>query len=151
MKRIVRSADFQSGLMFLALAGLVLWLTGDLRLGTAMRMGPGYLPTLVSSILMVLGLGALAVAFFRPGAATETWYLRPVTLVSVSLLVFAFGIEILGLFVTTVLLVVVASFATHESRWFEVLLVAFGLAAFSTALFVWGLSLPIPAWPQGLL
>jgi hypothetical protein len=77
--------------------------------------------------------------------------LRPLAAVLVGLLVFASGIERLGLFVSIVLLVVCASFATRESRWVEVLLVAFGLAGFSTALFVGALSLPISPWPQALL
>jgi hypothetical protein len=150
MRAILRSADFQSGVMFLALAALGLWLSSGLRLGTAMRMGPGYLPTLISSILLFLGLGTIAVALARPGSATERWYLRPLVGILASLLVFAFGIERLGLFVTTMLVLVVASLATRESRWIEVLLVAVGLAAFSTSLFIWTLGLPIPAWPQGL-
>ena len=136
--------------MFVAVAALGLWLSSGLRLGTAMRMGPGYLPMLISAILLVLGVGTMAVAVLQPGSAAERWYLRPLVFVLAGLLVFAFGIEQLGLFVSIVLVLVVASLATRESRWIEVALVAVGLAAFSTALFIWMLGLPIPAWPQGL-
>ena len=149
MRAILRSADFQSGVMFLALAALGLWLSSGLRLGTAMRMGPGYLPTLVSSLLLALGVATMVLAVARPGPAVERWYLRPLACILISLLVFAFGIERLGLFVTTALVVVVASLATRDSRWGEVLVVAMGLAAFSTALFIWLLGLTIPSWPQG--
>ena len=64
-----------------------------------------------------------------------------------SLLVFALGIQRLGLFVTILLVVAVAALATPESRWREVVVMAVALAAFSTALFVRALGLPIPAWP----
>jgi hypothetical protein len=151
MKRILLSADFQSGVMFLVIAGLGFWLVQGLRLGTAMRMGPGYMPVLLSGILLVLGLGTLLSAVIQPGERTGRWVLRPLAAVLMGLLIFALGIERLGLFAGIVLLVVCASFATRESRWIEVLLVAFGLAAFSTALFVGALSLPIPPWPQALL
>jgi hypothetical protein len=148
MKSILRSADFQSGLMFITLAGLGLWQASGLRGGTAMRMGPGYLPTLICYILIFLGLATIGLALARPETATERWYMRPLVGVSAGLLVFAFGIERIGLFVTTVLLVIVSSLATPESRWIEVIAVAVGLAAFSTALFVAALGLPIPSWPQ---
>ncbi len=151
MKRIILSADFQAGVMFLILAGLGFWLAQGLRPGTAMRMGPGYMPALVSGILLVLGLGTLISALIRSGERTGRWVLRPLAAVLVGLLIFALGIERLGLFGSIVLLVVCASFATRESRWVEVLLVAFGLAGFSTALFVGALSLPISPWPQALL
>jgi hypothetical protein len=148
MKRILRSADVQSGLVFIALAGFTLWLSSSLRLGTAMRMGPGYLPVLLSYVLLVLGVLTLIVGVLKPSGATERWYLRPLLAVLAALVIFAFGIDALGLFVTTALLVLVASLATRDSRPIEVLAVALGLGAFSTALFVKALSLPIPAWPQ---
>ena len=150
MKRIARSADFQSGLAFVILAALGFWLAGGLRFGTAMRMGPGYLPALVSGILLAMGSATIVSAVLRPGVAAERWYLRPLAAVLLSLFAFAFGIERLGLFVTTALVVAVASLATAQSRLVEVVLVAFCLAAFSTALFVIALGLPIPAWPPGL-
>jgi hypothetical protein len=65
-----------------------------------------------------------------------------------ALVVFFLGIDHLGLFVTTALVVVVASLATCESRLLEVSCVAFGLAVFSTVLFINLLGLTMPAWPQ---
>jgi putative tricarboxylic transport membrane protein len=148
MKRLASSADLRAGLFFLAVAALGLYLAQNLRPGTAMRMGPGYLPNLVCFCLLALGAATVAKAVATPGPDAGRWYLRPLMAVLGALLVFALGIELLGLFATTALVVVVASFATPESRPIEVLIVALSLAAFSTALFVQALSLPIPAWPQ---
>ena len=151
MKRILRSADVQSGLLFIALAALTLWLSSNLRMGTAMRMGPGYLPSLLSYMLFGLGVLTCLVGVLKPETSTERWYLRPLLAVLAALVIFAFGIDALGLFVTTALVVVAASLATPDSRPIEVAAVALGLGAFSTALFVKALSLPIPAWPQFLV
>jgi ABC-type uncharacterized transport system permease subunit len=151
MKRILRSADVQSGLLFIALAALILWLSSHLRMGTAMRMGPGYLPSLLSYLLFGLGILTLALGVRNPATATERWYLRPLLAVTAAIVVFAYGIADLGLFVTTVLLVMAASVATPESRPLEVAAVALGLASFSTALFVRALGLPMPAWPAFLV
>jgi hypothetical protein len=148
MRRLIRSADFQAGLVLTLLAALGLWLSSLLRIGTAMRMGPGYLPMLTSLLLLGFGLAIVVTSALRPGQPAGVWYLRPLTAVIAGLLVFGLGVDQLGLFVTTALLVVVASLATPESRWAEVLAIALGLAAFSTVLFITLLGLAIPAWPQ---
>jgi hypothetical protein len=151
LKRYLRSADVQSGLVFIALAILTLWLSRGLRMGVAMRMGPGYLPTMLAYFLIAFGLLTLFLGMRNPEPPTERWYLRPLTAVLAALVVFALGIDALGLFATTALVVLVASVATPDSRPLEVVAIALGLAAFSTALFVKALSLPIPAWPQALV
>jgi putative tricarboxylic transport membrane protein len=142
------STDFVAGLFFVALAGLGLWLLRDVRLGTTMRMGPGFLPTITCYFLLLLGLIMVGRSFFFAGEPLEGWYARPLAVVLGSILVFALGIGRFGLFATTVVVVGVAAFATPESRWKEVILAMIALAAFSTALFIWALGLPMPAWPQ---
>jgi putative tricarboxylic transport membrane protein len=152
MRTLLRSADFQAGLVLALLAVLGIVLSSRLRGGTAMRMGPGYLPTLISYLLLALGIAIAAVAVAKPGEPTGAWSLRPLLAVVAALLVFSLGVDRLGLFVTTALVVVVSSLATQESRWLEVVLVALGLSAFSTVLFITLLGLAIPAWPRlGLL
>lgn len=148
IRRIGAPTDLVAGLFFTAVAALGLWLLRDVRLGTAMRMGPGFLPTAVCYGLLVLGLIMVGRSFFTAGAPLERWYLRPLALVLGAILAFALTIERLGLFVTILLVVAVAAFATPESRWREAILTALALAAFSTALFVKALGLPISSWPQ---
>jgi hypothetical protein len=103
---------------------------------------------LISYVLLGLGLATAALAALRPGAASGTWYLRPLLCILAALVVFSLGVDQMGLFITTALVIIVASLATPETRWLEVICVAFGLAAFSTILFINLLGLAIPAWPQ---
>ena len=44
-----------SGLMFVSIAILGLWLSRDYPIGTALRMGTGYVPRLLCWILLALG------------------------------------------------------------------------------------------------
>jgi putative tricarboxylic transport membrane protein len=148
MKRIGAPNEFAGGLFFAAVAALGLWALRDVRLGTSMRMGPGYLPALVCYLLLLMGVIMIGRSFLTQGLPLERWYLRPLVLVLGSLLVFSLGVDKLGLFLTIVLVVVVAAFATPESRWKEVGIAALALAAFSTGLFVEALGLPISPWPQ---
>ena len=61
LARILPRPDVLAGLMFIAIAALGLWVSRDYPVGTALRMGTGYVPRLLCWIL--LGLGA-----DRPGA-----------------------------------------------------------------------------------
>jgi hypothetical protein len=137
-----------AGLFFVALALLGFWLLRDVRLGTSMRMGPGFLPTALCWILVLVGLAMVGRSLLRTGPPLERWYLRPLIFVSGSLLLFTVSIGTLGLVLTIIAMVVVAAFATPESRWVEVAIAAVALAAFSAGLFVKALGLALPLWPQ---
>lgn len=148
MKRMSAPSDFVAGIFFITVAAIGLWALRDVRLGTSMRMGPGYLPTVLCYLLLLLGACLGAKSFVTTGAPLERWYLRPLLLVLGALFLFSIGVERLGLFTAIVLLVVVAAFATSESRWKEVIVGALALATFSTVLFIYVLGLPISAWPR---
>jgi hypothetical protein len=150
-KRLIAPSDLAGGLLFIAVAALGFWLLRDVRLGTSMRMGPGYLPTALCWILLVVGTAMLVRGFLAVGGPLERWYLRPLVFVLGSLLVFAFAIEELGLVATLLAMAVTAALATSESRWIEVAIAAVALAAFSAGLFVKALGLPISAWPRFLV
>ena len=50
----------------------------------------------------------------------------------------------------TALLVVASAAGGHEFRWREVLPLAAALAVFSLGVFVYGLGLPFPLWPEAM-
>ncbi len=55
--RMLARKDVLAGLLFIAVAAFGLWLSRDYPIGTALRMGTGYVPRLLCWIL--LGLGAV--------------------------------------------------------------------------------------------
>jgi integral membrane sensor domain MASE1 len=73
---------------------------------------------------------------------------RALILVPAALLVFAYAIGPLGVIVATLLLVAVGSLAGRESRPLEVAATGVALVALTLAIFVWGIGLPIPVWPE---
>ena len=145
---MVAPTDLAGGLLFIAMAALGFWLLRDVRLGTSMRMGPGYLPTALCWILLIVGVVMVGRSFVLAGEPLERWYLRPLVFVLGSLLVFAYSIDQFGLVATIIAMAIVAAFATPESRWVEVAIAAIALAAFSAGLFVKALGLPISVWPR---
>ena len=49
---ILTRADVLSGLLFIAIAAFGLWLSRDYPVGTALRMGTGYMPRLLCWVLL---------------------------------------------------------------------------------------------------
>jgi hypothetical protein len=149
--QVLLRKDVLSGLLFMGFAVLGFYLSRDYSIGTAVRMGTGYVPRLLCWIL--LGLGAV-ILFQGLRAADRLREDEPARLVRVALLVpssllaFAFTIDRLGVVVATFLLVGIGSLAGRDLRAWEVAAVAVVLTAMTIGIFIWGLGLPISIWPE---
>jgi hypothetical protein len=156
--RVLRRRNVLAGLMFIAIAAFGLWASRNYPIGTALRMSTGYVPRLLCWVLMALGaivlLQGLREADRSKGnARAADWRgalarLRPVVIVTVSLIAFALALESLGLVLAILLLVMIARFATRDLGTIESLVAAAGLSLLTWAIFVVGLGLPIPVWPD---
>jgi len=143
-------ADVLSGLLFIAVAAFGLWVSHDYPVGTALRMGTGYMPRLLCWLL--LGLGAVVLAQgirqsappLRP--SVQGW--RAMLSVTLALIAFALSIERLGLVLAIVLLTGIGALATRSLRLLETAIAAVALIALSWAIFIAGLGLTIPVWPD---
>ncbi|BBK43593.1 tripartite tricarboxylate transporter TctB [Allostella vacuolata] len=140
------SRDVLAGILFLAL-GLGGVYLNEYRLGSAARMGPGYMPMLVFGSLAAMGALVTAKGLVRPGPPTERMAIAATIWILASLLAFALAIERLGLVAATIVLVCVASLAGNVGRPIRVVSLAIGLALFSVAIFVWGLGVSMKVWP----
>ncbi|HEY4254150.1 MAG TPA: hypothetical protein VGM87_23285 [Roseomonas sp.] len=69
----INTKDLLSGVILVTLAVVGLWLNQEHALGTARRMGPGYMPQLTFYILAVLGLAVLLIALFSGPNPLEEW------------------------------------------------------------------------------
>ena len=156
--RMLARKDVLAGLLFIGVAVFGLWLSRDYPIGTALRMGTGYVPRLLCWLLMGLGAVVLVQGLLEthPGEPrTEPSpqdgviaRLRPVVLVTVGLIAFALALEPLGLVLAILVLVVIASFATRELKLWETLAAAAGLSVLTWVIFILGLGLPIQMWPD---
>ncbi len=140
------SRDVLTGVLFLALGLLGLWFN-DYRVGSAARMGPGYMPLLVFGGLACMGGMVMLKGLVVPGPPVERMAVMATIWILVSLLAFGAAIERAGLVAATMFLVAVASLAGNVGRPLRVLALAAGLAAFSVAIFVWGLGVSMKVWP----
>ncbi len=146
--RIKDEQGLAAGLVIVAvsLAGLTASL--QYHVGTALRMGPGFFPALVFGALGIVGIIILARAFTARGDRLQSWALRPLAFVVLSLLVFAISADRLGFVVSGALLVAIASFARPKPSLVGTTVLAISLVTFCVLVFLIGLGLPIPLWPE---
>ncbi len=152
--RMFAHKNVLAGLMFVGVAALGLWLSRNYPIGTALRMGTGYVPRLLCWILLGLGVVIFLQGMYE--AATRgvrirsgggsAW--RPVILVALSLVVFALTLERFGLVISILLLIGIGSFASRELRPLETAVAALVLTVLSWGIFIVGLGLTIPVWPE---
>ena len=140
--------DLLAGLCLLACAGLAWWFGRDLSVGTAFRMGPGYIPRLLTWIILGFGVLLLVRAFVMHGPRLAPWPLRPIVLVLGAMLVFAVSVERAGLLIAATLSVGMGALATPQNGWRSVLALAIGLAAGACVLFPVLLQLPLRVLPR---
>ena len=150
---VLARKDVLAGLLFIGVALLGLWLSRDYPIGTALRMGTGYVPRLLCWLL--LGLGAIVLVQglreaqdARPLSSADVSALRPVIFVTASLVIFGLSIERLGLVVSILLLIGVGAVAARGLRPLETLAAALVLIILSWGIFILGLGLTIPVWPE---
>jgi Tripartite tricarboxylate transporter TctB family len=137
-----------AGLMFMGFGLFGLWLARDLDAGTASDMGPGYFPRLVCGVLILLGGALSATDLVRQGEPPEGWAWRPLLVITLSALAFAFLLKPLGLVGTIAIVTVLASAAGSMLRLPAIALLAVTLVAVNVGIFVLLLRMPIPLWPS---
>lgn len=139
--------DVGAGALFVAFGALGLWLARDYAFGTALRMGPGYVPTLLCWALIAMG-GVIAGRGLLVGdEPVSRWHVRPLVLVLAGLVAFRYLIEPTGLPAAAFATVLLGCAASAEVRPREAVALAAGLAAAAVALFVFALGLPMTLHP----
>ncbi|MGE7472437.1 tripartite tricarboxylate transporter TctB family protein [Bosea sp. NPDC003192] len=140
--------DILLGLLFAAIGALALYVGRNYVFGTTQRMGPGFLPRIVSGALVLIGIALMLRGMLTRGWAPPAIAWRPILLICLAVIVFSSTIDRLGLFVASLLTVGIGACAGQEIRWKELPLIALGLAAFCTVLFGYVLKISMPVWPQ---
>jgi len=148
MVRIRNPQDFWSGALFVAVGVAALVLGSRYTLGSAARMGPGYFPRALGMLLVALGAMLALRALTVDGPKVERFRWWPTLLVLGSVVVFGQIVQTVGLALSTLLLILVASAASPEFRWKEALVAGVVLATLATAVFIVGLKLTLPIWPR---
>jgi hypothetical protein len=149
MLQIRSQKDFFSGLFYIAVGLGFALVARDYTMGTAAKMGPGYFPFWLGLLLAVLGLIVSLQALGKDGEADrlDRWDIKTLLWILGSVVLFGLLLRPLGLVLALVVLVLVASMASHEFRWKGTILNTIFLIIFAMGAFIYGLNLQFPLWP----
>lgn len=141
--------DLLAGLLFVAFGAAALWFGQSYAIGSATRMGPGYLPNVLGWLLVGIGAFITVRAFVIAGVPIPRIHLRPQVMIIAALLAFAVTIERLGLLAAAAAVVVLSSLASREVRLVEMVVIAILTAAAAVGLFIHLLGQPMAPWTWG--
>jgi hypothetical protein len=153
LRGLLRRKNVLAGLFFIGVAVFGLWLSRNYAIGTATRMGTGYVPRLLLWLLLVLGGGVLVQGLraaredmpSEPGGLLRFW---PLVAVTLAIVAFGLALERFGLFIALVLLLGIGSLAERNLRLWETVIAGALLILLSWLIFIVGLGLTIPMWPE---
>jgi hypothetical protein len=146
MTFIKNPKDFWTGVIYVAFGAAAFFIARDYGMGTASRMGPGYFPTVLSSLLMLIGAAAIVRSMRVPGPAIGKWAIKAGVLVLASVLLFGFLLPRAGFVIALIVLIVLSASASEkfDLRDWKALAGMIGLILFCVLVFVKGLGVPMP-------
>lgn len=154
------------GLFCIVLGGGALWIAREYPYGTLIEMGPGFVPSVVALLLAFFGvlililrgrdvdteeerrLGSMAVAHDPLKALGQV--ARVTVFIMGGIVVFGLTLRLLGLALSTFLLVIIAGFAQKGAKPLAALLTAAGITIVACFVFVTLLGMEVPLFPKGL-
>jgi len=150
MFRIHNPKEFGSGLIFIFFGIFFALISLNYRLGTAARMGPGYFPLMLSIFLSLMGGIILLRSLITKGEGIMRIKFQPLIFITLSLLLFAYLLPLLGLVLALGIMIITSVFAGLKFHFKEVLFLCVLLIIFAVFVFVKGLGLPFLLWPKFL-
>jgi hypothetical protein len=139
--------DFNAGLMFMAIGGGFVAGAFQYPMGTAVRMGPAYFPSILGGICFILGFITFARSFFYDGEPPSVTKWRPLLLILGSVVTFGLLVGPAGVVIATMSITLLSAFGGHEFRWVEQVIVAVVMAITTVSIFYYGLGLPFRLFP----
>ncbi|WP_321365654.1 tripartite tricarboxylate transporter TctB family protein [uncultured Celeribacter sp.] len=145
MKRDI--PDLVGGVLLAAIGLFVVFYTlTHYEIGSLRRMGPGFFPAVLGATLALLGGMVALPALARQGEAIHIAW-KECLAVLAAILIFAAGLDRLGLVLVTLTSVLIASLAAPDRRIGWRIVLALVVTALSVAVFSFGLKMTVPLWP----
>ena len=157
--KIKSQKDFYSGLLYTVVGAAFAYGATSYNVGTAARMGPGYFPLLLGSLLAIIG----GIVIFKSlvvetptGDRVGSWAWKPLSFIIAGNLLFgvllgglpSIKLPAMGLIVAIYGTTLVVSMAGDKFKLKEVLILATVLSVMSYLAFIVLLKLQFPVWPS---
>ena len=136
--------DFFGGLFYIVMGTAGWWIARDYPFGSALRMGPGYFPTVLSWMMIAFGVAILLMGVKNNVKITGNWSIRALIVLPVATAVFGWMMEEVGFLPAMLVLIPLSAASGREFKLVEIVLLTIGLTIMCTGLFIYGLGLPYP-------
>ena len=136
--------DFWTGIIFLFFGLGAVFIGLDYEMGTAGRMGPAYFPTVLGTLLSIIGAIAVVRSLMHDGEKVSKFYIKELVLILSAVLLFGFLMRGAGLVPAALVIVLLSAYASPKFHLGQALMLAVGLAIFAVVVFVKLLGLPMP-------
>ncbi len=146
MARLIRSPkDFWAGLLYAGFGAAAVLIARDYGMGSGARMGPAYFPTVLGSLLFLIGVASIVRSFVVHGEPVGAIAWRGLVLVTAGTVLFGVLLRPAGMIAAIAALVLVSAAASARFRleWRALALMAL-LIAFCALVFVKGLGMNVP-------
>lgn len=150
MRSFRLTSSFYGGIAVIAFGLCFAAVATNFSMGSMLRPGSGLFPLVVGILLVLLGTGVVFGALTEapeeevPDAEPSGTGMRPLICATLSIIVFAQLLERVGFIPSAFVMILIAAAGKTGRNWPVALLLAAGTALAGGAIFVWGLSLPIP-------
>lgn len=141
--------DFNAGLMFIAFGLVFALVARNYPMGSAVRMGPAYFPTILGWLLVFLGVIVFIQSFLTEDEPPKKMDPRALLWILGSVVAFALlvGPLNMGLVAASLVIVVMSAYGGEEFNWRDAILSAVILSVACVAIFYYGLGLPFRLFP----
>jgi uncharacterized membrane protein len=137
--------DLWAGLMYITTGALGMWIARDYPFGSALRMGPGYFPSVLGGIMVVMGVYVIALGLRKDHEKIQgNWSIRALIVLPLSTIVFGILMEEAGFIPAMAALIPISAAAGRDFKWLEVIPLTIGLTIACAAGFIFALGLPYP-------
>jgi putative tricarboxylic transport membrane protein len=141
---ILDNKDVWAGLFLIVVGATAIVLARNYTFGTALRMGPGFFPTVLGGFMILSGLYILANGLRSGDALEGSWPLRALIVLPLALVLFGVLIDRAGFVPAMLVLIFGSGVAGSDFRLIELILFSIVLTALCAVVFVWALGLPYP-------
>jgi Tripartite tricarboxylate transporter TctB family len=141
---IQSTKDFWSGLIYIFFGLSAIVIAREYGMGTALKMGAAYFPTLLGGLLILIGAISVIRGFVIRGAPVGAFAFKGLLMVVGATLLFGLIVRGVGLAIALPVSVILSAAASSRFGWKPTMLIAAGLTLFCVLVFVKGLGIPLP-------
>jgi cytochrome bd-type quinol oxidase subunit 1 len=136
--------DFFAGLLYIVTGAAGMWIARDYPFGSALRMGPGYFPSVLGGMMVAFGIAVMMMGVKNNEKIKGNWSFRALIVLPIATAVFGWMMEEAGFIPAMLVLIPFSAAAGREFKLVEITLLTIGLTVLCTAMFIYGLGLPYP-------